>query len=229
MTSAAPSAASSLRPPHRGACSVYRFVCVMVSSLKRFSVVEKPPAEERFELRQVIKVRLLHTAGMGEGMIDERIGDRGRHGCRRRVRGRGGLGGGAGALDWQARREADTLRAVAPAPHANTNRTQWDAVFGLADSVSPARLVLDIRENLGGNGFLNRYPVQQILRRPALDRPDRLEEVPLDPERLEARAILLAEVPARDEHDRELVPVRVAQSRRDRRLGRGRTGGQHSG
>jgi hypothetical protein len=47
-------------------------------------------------------------------------------------------------------------------------------VFALADSVSPQRLVLDIRENLGGNGFLNRYPIQQILRRPALDRPDRL-------------------------------------------------------
>jgi hypothetical protein len=66
------------------------------------------------------------------------------------------------------------MRAVAPAPHANSNRPQWDAVFALADSVSPARFVIDIRENLGGNGFLNRYPVQQILRRPALDRPDLL-------------------------------------------------------
>jgi tetratricopeptide (TPR) repeat protein len=34
--------------------------------------------------------------------------------------------------------------------------------------------VIDVRENTGGNGALNRYPVQQILRRPALDRPDRL-------------------------------------------------------
>ena len=67
-----------------------------------------------------------------------------------------------------------SLRAVAPAPRSNTNRSQWDAVFALADSVSPERLVLDIRENLGGNGFLNRYPIQQILRRPALDRRDRL-------------------------------------------------------
>jgi hypothetical protein len=34
--------------------------------------------------------------------------------------------------------------------------------------------VIDIRENTGGNGDLNRSPVQQILRRPALDRRDRL-------------------------------------------------------
>jgi hypothetical protein len=65
-------------------------------------------------------------------------------------------------------------RAVVPAPRSNTNRSQWDAVFAFADSVSPARLVMDIRENTGGNGGLNRYPVQQILRRPGLDRPDRL-------------------------------------------------------
>jgi tetratricopeptide (TPR) repeat protein len=47
-------------------------------------------------------------------------------------------------------------------------------VFALADSLSPARFVIDLRENTGGNGALNRHPVQQILRRPALDRPDRL-------------------------------------------------------
>ena len=47
-------------------------------------------------------------------------------------------------------------------------------MFALADSLAPARFVIDLRENTGGNGALNRYPVQQILRRPALDRPDRL-------------------------------------------------------
>ena len=66
------------------------------------------------------------------------------------------------------------MRAVAPSPGAATNRSQWDRFFALADSVAPARLVIDIRENTGGNGTLNRYPVQQLLRRPALDRPDRL-------------------------------------------------------
>lgn len=66
------------------------------------------------------------------------------------------------------------MRAVVPGPQSNTNRAQWDEVFALADSAPIARLVIDIRENLGGNGALNRYPIQQILRRPALDRPDRL-------------------------------------------------------
>lgn len=34
-----------------------------------------PYLQERFGLRQVIKVRLLHTSGIGEGDIDEKIGD----------------------------------------------------------------------------------------------------------------------------------------------------------
>ena len=66
------------------------------------------------------------------------------------------------------------MRGVVPAERSFTNRPQWDQVFALADSVAPARLVIDLRQNTGGNGGLNRYPVQQILRRPALDRPDRL-------------------------------------------------------
>lgn len=67
-----------------------------------------------------------------------------------------------------------SMRAVVPVPQSNTNRAQWDRIFALVDSLPDAKLVIDIRENLGGNGGLNRYPVQQILRRPALDRPDRL-------------------------------------------------------
>lgn len=66
------------------------------------------------------------------------------------------------------------MRAVVPGPQSNTNRAQWDQVFALVDSIPGASLVIDLRENLGGNGGLNRYPVQQILRRPVLDRPDRL-------------------------------------------------------
>jgi len=66
------------------------------------------------------------------------------------------------------------MRAVVPGPQSGLNRAQWDEVFALADSAPIARLVIDIRENLGGNGGLNRYPIQQILRRPALDRRDRL-------------------------------------------------------
>jgi Peptidase family S41 len=66
------------------------------------------------------------------------------------------------------------LRAIVPGPQSGTNRQQWDQLFALVDSTANARLVIDLRENMGGNGGLNRYPVQQILRRAALDRPDRL-------------------------------------------------------
>lgn len=66
------------------------------------------------------------------------------------------------------------MRAVVPAPQSGTNRAQWDQIFALIDSTAPPRVVLDLRENMGGNGGFNRYPIQQILRRPSLDRPDRL-------------------------------------------------------
>ena len=34
-----------------------------------------PYLQERFDLNQIIKVRLLHTSGLGEGMIDDQIGE----------------------------------------------------------------------------------------------------------------------------------------------------------
>jgi tetratricopeptide (TPR) repeat protein len=77
-------------------------------------------------------------------------------------------------LDAGTRTVYVAMRAVVPGPQSNTNRAQWDQIFALIDSAAPDRVVLDLRENLGGNGGLNRYPIQQILRRPALDRPDRL-------------------------------------------------------
>lgn len=67
-----------------------------------------------------------------------------------------------------------SLRGIVPVPNSATNRSQWNQVFALADSLQPAHMVLDIRDNMGGNGALNRYPVQQVLQRPWLDRPDRL-------------------------------------------------------
>src|SRR5215471_14835618 len=84
-----------------------------------------------------------------------------------------------GSFFWWTMDSADrvlyvSMRGVIPVPRSATNRVQWDSVFALYDSLTPSRLVIDLRENTGGNGTLNRYPVQQILRRPALDRPDRL-------------------------------------------------------
>lgn len=53
------------------------------------------------------------------------------------------------------------------------NQEFWRGVFALADSVPLERLVLDIRENIGGNSFFNRQVVRGIVARPKLDRPDR--------------------------------------------------------
>jgi nicotinamide-nucleotide amidase len=39
----------------------------------RRSVV--PYLQKRFDLREIIKVRLLHTSGMGEGVVDEQVGE----------------------------------------------------------------------------------------------------------------------------------------------------------
>ena len=70
-----------------------------------------------------------------------------------------------------------SYRAVASIPHGPSNRTFWDEVFSFADTSDVERFVIDIRENTGGNGFLNRYLIQQILRRPALDRSDVLHVI----------------------------------------------------
>lgn len=65
-------------------------------------------------------------------------------------------------------------RAVVNLPAPNTNVAFWTRVFALADSLNPERLVLDLRDNSGGNSFYNRRVVRGIVARPALDRPDRL-------------------------------------------------------
>ena len=54
------------------------------------------------------------------------------------------------------------------------NQAFWRGVFALADSLPVDRLVLDLRENGGGNSFYNRQMVRSIIARPALDSPDRL-------------------------------------------------------
>ncbi len=78
------------------------------------------------------------------------------------------------AVDSASRSLYVAMHAVVPAPQSNSNRALWDQVLALIDSAAPRRVVIDLRENLGGNGFLNRYPIQQILGRPALNRSDRL-------------------------------------------------------
>ena len=55
-----------------------------------------------------------------------------------------------------------------------TNQQFWSSVFAEVDSLQPERVVLDLRENTGGNSFHNRQVVRGIVARPAIDRRDRL-------------------------------------------------------
>ena len=65
-------------------------------------------------------------------------------------------------------------RGVVDSPHPPGNAEFWRQVFAMADSLPVERLALDLRENVGGNSFLNRQVLRGILARPDLDRPDRL-------------------------------------------------------
>jgi hypothetical protein len=79
-------------------------------------------------------------------------------------------------VEWDA---ADSLlfvgyRGVIDLGGDNSNAAFWRRVFAMADSLPVRRFVLDLRENIGGNNFLNRKVVRGLVQRPALDRKDRL-------------------------------------------------------
>ncbi len=60
-------------PEHQGAIISLPGVPNEMEHILHESVV--PYLQQRYELRDVIKVRVLHCAGLGEGTIDEKIGD----------------------------------------------------------------------------------------------------------------------------------------------------------
>jgi hypothetical protein len=68
-----------------------------------------------------------------------------------------------------------SYRMVLDRPGApGSNVAFWRSVFAATDSLKPEKLVLDLRENIGGNSFFNRQVVRGIIRRNDLDRKDRL-------------------------------------------------------
>src|SRR5262249_7623950 len=64
-------------------------------------------------------------------------------------------------------------RSVSFFADGETNAAFLRRLFAAADSLRPERLVLDVRENSGGNGLLNRDFVRAVVQRPWLDTPDR--------------------------------------------------------
>jgi hypothetical protein len=65
-------------------------------------------------------------------------------------------------------------RAVAPVADGESNEQFFRRAFAAGDSARVARVVLDIRTNGGGNNFMNRHVVKEVIRRPNLDQPGRL-------------------------------------------------------
>jgi len=65
-------------------------------------------------------------------------------------------------------------RAVISMPGAEPNDAFFRRVFAFADSTHAERVVLDVRQNGGGNGDMNRNLVRSIVQHPSLDRPDKL-------------------------------------------------------
>jgi len=62
------------------------------------------------------------------------------------------------------------IRAIADAPGGETFAGFVGRLFAHVDSIGARRLILDLRGNGGGNGYLNQPLVHAVIRRPALDR-----------------------------------------------------------
>ncbi|TDJ53914.1 MAG: hypothetical protein E2O47_07165 [Gemmatimonadetes bacterium] len=71
--------------------------------------------------------------------------------------------------------ESNTLyvmeRAIINTMGSETHAAFWLRVFATVDSLPVERLILDLRTNGGGNGFLARHIVKGMVQRPQLDRP----------------------------------------------------------
>ena len=65
-------------------------------------------------------------------------------------------------------------RAISPFSDGESNEQFFRRAFAGGDSAHVERVVLDIRGNGGGNNFMNRALVKEVIRRPDIDQPDKL-------------------------------------------------------
>ena len=105
-----------------------------------------PYLQKRFDLHQVIKVRVLHTSGLGEGTIDEKIGD-----LETLANPTVGLAAHTGIVDVRiaakAESEADANEMIAEIERQIRERI-GDAVFG-ADEDKLEEVVLNLAAKRG--------------------------------------------------------------------------------
>lgn len=90
-----------------------------------------PYLQKRYDLRQLIRVRVIHTAGMGESVVDERVGD-----LEALTNPTVGLAAHTGAVDVRiaakAESEAEASRMIAGV-EATVRERLGEAVFGADD------------------------------------------------------------------------------------------------
>jgi nicotinamide-nucleotide amidase len=127
-----------------------------------------PYLQTRFDLRSVIKVRVLHCSGLGEGTIDEKIGD-----LETLINPTVGLAAHTGVVDVRitAKAESETEADQLIARIENDIRSRLgDAVFGV-DEESLEEVVLEafakrgwtlVAVELGPGGLLARHLPQTI-------------------------------------------------------------------
>jgi hypothetical protein len=105
-----------------------------------------PYLQQRFLLRQIIKVRQLHASGLGEGMIDDKIGD-----LETLANPTVGLSAHSGVVDVRiaakAATEAEALQMISSV-EADVRSRLGDAIFG-ADGETLENVVMRAVQNAG--------------------------------------------------------------------------------
>jgi hypothetical protein len=143
-------------------------------SLSAEFVVEPQPSQKD-KRPAPIKVTLTGTgsaAGMGHMASAQQID------MRRATPGEDPLWQRLPGLTWWYRITQDSTlyinqRAVSPFSDGETIEQFFRRAFASGDSAKVKRVVLDIRTNGGGNNFMNRFVVKEMIRRPELDQPDK--------------------------------------------------------
>ena len=147
-----------------------------------------PYLQNKFDLHEIIKVRLLHTSGMGEGAIDEQVGE-----FERLTNPTVGLAAHAGIVDIRiaAKAESETLADNLIAEVETAIRARLgDAIFG-ADEDTLEKTALDAAARRGWNLIALESGLDGWLARrlSAAQTPNLLtvESATLQPEELPAR------------------------------------------
>jgi tetratricopeptide (TPR) repeat protein len=147
-------------------------------SLSAEFVVEQPGREVKGKATKPVQIKIT-LVGTGAAGGNAHMAPAQQVNMRRESPGEDPLWQRLPALTWWFRIAPDNVlyinhRAVSPFADGETNEAFFRRAFAAGDSAKVERVVLDIRTNGGGNNFMNRNIVKEIIRRPDIDKPDRL-------------------------------------------------------